>query len=215
MATNFNDYFNSNRISTSQENPRFHFDNESSTGANDGTPLVAEMLNDIYAFFVGLSIDQNIPLSNVEERQNKTALDHAQFWRFMENFIRPIGTVFIQYPTQQEPDDRHPFTVWQNNSTLYAGNFFRVEGGDSNAFGLSFTQDWAIAEHTHSFTGFNIGGQTRVSNQGTPAVFLDPKAYRTAGVVDINGQAIADNVGTEVRPVNRSVRIWRKTGVQF
>ncbi len=216
MATNFNDYFNSNRISTSQENPRFHFDNESSTGANDGTPLVAEMLNDIYAFFIGLSIDQSVTLSNVEEQQNKTADNHAQFFTIMENLIRPIGTRYIQLPLAREPEDLYPFTEWLNISVLLAGNFFRVEGGNANAYGIANLQDWAIAQHSHSYLRYGQSGATTrlQTTPGSPSITVGNTTGQTNGVFNLNGSTLAQ-VDTEVRPVNRSVRIWSKTGVQF
>ncbi len=233
MATNFNDYFNSNRISTSQANPRFHFDNESSTGANDGTPLIAEMLNDLYAFFIGLAIDQGVTLSNIEERQNKTADNHSQFFTIMENFIRPIGFPLIEYPGFRDLDELYPNVVWENLDQSFAGLFFRVAGGGAidfegiptNNAGFGGTQGDHVRSHTHLYTrsvlmeepfvtpgGSNPPAPVRERFQKLTNTTAD-RNYSYIETTDVASGTNASNLDTRSR--NKTVRFWRKTGVQF
>ena len=50
------------------------------------------------------------------------------------NLAMPVGAIYVQFPTQQEPSAIFGGT-WSNISYLYNGCFFRAEGDKAAAFG--------------------------------------------------------------------------------
>jgi hypothetical protein len=133
----------------------------------------------------------------------------------------PIGFTYVQYPNQIPPAYLWPWATWTNVSSSYAGDFFRTEGGDASAF-ESGEQAHQVQDHGHSktesahthTTGENIsstsGGATPAIIRGTanlPGTFT-LSSTTTGSVI---GNPNSGNHGTETRPVNRTIRVWKRT----
>lgn len=118
------------------------------------------------------------------------------------------GFIYFQLPGQSDPSTLFGGT-WSNISSDYAGCFFRAEGGNANAF-EGGKQDFAMQGHFHqSYRDGSIAG-------GLSGV--NPGGQNTANLTNQIREAISDGVnGTpkianETRPVNHTIRIWKKTG---
>ena len=111
----------------------------------------------------------------------------------IENNLLAVGIVYVQFPGESTPDTLFGGT-WQNITDQFAGAFFRAEGGNASSFN-SGIQDMMIQSHDHSsFWRYAGAGQTgewgtgwAVANGGSP----------TGGI--------------ETRPINYSIRIWKRT----
>lgn len=131
----------------------------------------------------------------------------------------PLGFIYLQLRDQADPNTLFPGTTWENISSTYAGMFFRAEGGAAASFGSqqagglpnitgSVTSGQGILQRTAASAGalyysnhslntsyWNSGGDNYLS------IMLD--ASRSSSLY---GNA------SEVRPVNESIRIWKRTG---
>ena len=135
----------------------------------------------------------------------------------------PIGAVYVQYGGQKPPDELFG-GEWQDISETYAGRFFRVAGGDAAEFGQNQEggapniYGWFSAGGTHS--GFyNLG------NAGTKAFFTEKNQLTAGYPLEGGGIGTCSNTVTfsatrysslyktitEVRPINHTVRIWKRT----
>lgn len=124
----------------------------------------------------------------------------------------PVGSVYVQFSGQSAPSDLFGGT-WSNISNSYAGLFFRAEGGAAAAFGGTqsdgapdITGTWtsgmfnAIWSSTGAFyKSANRGKESNSNNSGTIAGFAASRSNRKYGSAD------------EVRPVNSTIRIWKRT----
>ena len=128
-----------------------------------------------------------------------------------------IGTVYIQFRGQSAPADIFGGT-WQNISSTYAGRFFRAEGGSAAAFGSQ------QAGGLPNITGtLSIEEGAIWSSTGCSGAFysVSGKAYEdpdtgNSGYKNVNFSAQKSNslygAATEVRPINETMRIWKRTG---
>ncbi len=113
----------------------------------------------------------------------------------------PVGSIYIQLSGQSTPSSLFGGT-WSNVSSSYAGQFFRAEGGNAASFGN--TQSQSVQSHTHTIGNNNSSYRlSGLSSSGT-------RIMQREGT----GQCIwkTDAAGsTETRPVNSTVRIWKRT----
>jgi|GEM_PF-6522377 len=112
----------------------------------------------------------------------------------------PIGAIYLQLKGQQSPSELFGGT-WSNVSDSFAGEFFRVEGGNAADFGES--QDQSIQTHRHSIgnedsshrlAGLTSGGSRIMSREGSGG---------SVWYTDYEGS-------DETRPVNSTIRVWKR-----
>ena len=122
----------------------------------------------------------------------------------------PVGAIYVQFAGQADPTTLFGGT-WENVSATYAGLFFRAEGGAAAAFGSTQT------DGAPNISGsFNIGADFEAWGG---AFGLSIQGFRGAdnrntdgGYVQFNASSSNNKyVLTEVRPVNSTIRIWRRT----
>ncbi|WP_298069385.1 hypothetical protein, partial [uncultured Mailhella sp.] len=124
----------------------------------------------------------------------------------------PIGSIYVQYGGQETPEALFG-GEWQDISETYAGRFFRVvgegtaafgqnqEGGAPNISGSSCAMYWAqLGAQTGPFSAEFRGD--------TPAV--GSTAYGYSVIFNASKANAAYNL-TEFRPINHTVRIWKRT----
>ena len=120
----------------------------------------------------------------------------------------PVGYVYTQYPGTSDPATLFGGT-WLNITSLYAGLFFRAEGGFALAFNGGNQAD-AIIAHRHA-----LG----VSGAGTFAfgsTTISSSSVMTLAGAGTNGPNTGDPLtvatASETRPVNTTIRIWQRSG---
>lgn len=155
--------------------------------------------------------------------------------RGAQNNCIPIGFIYIQYPNQTSPALLWPWATWTNTSSTYAGDFFRSEGGDASSFESGEqahqVQDHGHAKtesaHTHTDSGHTHPTGENISSTGggaTPAIVRAtanlPGSFTTSSSTanlsstttgSVIGNPNSGNHGTETRPVNRTIRVWKRT----
>lgn len=131
----------------------------------------------------------------------------------------PVTTVYIQFKGESAPADIFGGT-WQNISNQHAGMFFRAEGGAAASFGgqqagglpnITGWFQWATnppSGAVRSGAFYGDGTSRYVSgNNGGRHQFED---------MDVNFDASKSSslygAATEVRPINETFRIWKRTG---
>lgn len=140
--------------------------------------------------------------------------------------MMPVGFVYVQYSGQPSPSEIWGGS-WENISHLFAGLFFRAEGGAAAAFGGS--QGDAAPNITGwdamGWSGIHIG---IVNNSGDRSGALsEPNQVRTGSASgnvqsqETTNRGIAINAArsdsrygaaNEFRPVNSTIRIWKCVG---
>ena len=147
--------------------------------------------------------------------------------------IMPVGSIYVQYPSQSDPTTLFGGT-WSNISSTYAGLFFRSEGGSAAAFGSNQSGGLPNITGVLAFRGGDIGTSANIdasdfnkingafksvqkiqwydgkdNHKGYPEI---DTSY--GGYIDFNASrsssAYQDGI-TEVRPVNSTIRIWKRT----
>src|SRR5689334_7384075 len=78
--------------------------------------------------------DINKAILDLLSKINSTNTDLQAVQDSISLVAHPIGEVQIQFPGQNTPKDIYGGT-WINITSIYAGLFFRAEGGNSLAFG--------------------------------------------------------------------------------
>lgn len=122
----------------------------------------------------------------------------------------PVGAVYVQLPDTPDPSELFTGT-WENVSTSYAGDFMRAEGGDASAF-ESGEQDFAFQDHAHSpEDGMSDYLQRFGTGGGSGANSWYGKDRTGKAVEPTSGGYGAPQVATETRPVNKTVRLWKRT----
>lgn len=107
-------------------------------------------------------------------------------------------------PEDPAPEDRWESTIWQEIDTFFAGAFFRIAGGDALAFGGG-RQDHQFQDHKH---GPEAGGFLMVPGSGYWEGASGTRNYlQTAGNT---GVASSGNRGGETRPVNYTLKLYRR-----
>lgn len=130
----------------------------------------------------------------------------------------PVGAVYVQFANQPDPTSLFGGT-WSNISNSYAGLFFRAEGGAAAAFGGSqsgglpgITGSAALANSKVGVSARDTSGAfyaTGNYSRGTAA----SSVLETQSNLGINAKNSSNLYGaaTEVRPVNSTIRIWKRT----
>ncbi len=130
----------------------------------------------------------------------------------------PIGAFYIQYPGGTDPNTAIGGT-WLNDSSSFAGEFTRFEGGNALAYGAG-TQLHAMQGHHTELTDttgtLGTGGALRAStgaggSTGVDAVTGAPYAVITAGDPITDGVHGTPLTANENRPTNKTARIWKRT----
>lgn len=129
----------------------------------------------------------------------------------------PVGATYIQFPGQSSPSALFGGTWQQLFNT--EGVFFRTEGGDASAFGDGIQSD-ALQEMTGSFrvppsynhTNFiksadGVFSSERITMGGSRTDDDFGSSYQS--VVHFNA-ANSVRTATETRPVNRTIRVWKR-----
>lgn len=120
----------------------------------------------------------------------------------------PVGAVYYQLPpftigevtyTPKTPKELWNNTEWVNASEAFAGDFFRVEGGNALAFG-SGRQESMFGQHSHSYT-YSYGTGSNKQHGGVS------NSYFVTGTGSSNVATSATG-GAETRPQNQSIRVW-------
>jgi hypothetical protein len=111
----------------------------------------------------------------------------------------PIGSVYMQLPGYDAPGTLYPGTTWTDISSVFAGDFFRVAGGNASAF-ASGRQAQDIQPHGHfvPVCDANVTGAIypRLASGGT----VYPVSVSTA----LAG-------ATETRPQNQTILVFVRT----
>lgn len=150
----------------------------------------------------------------------------------------PIGVTYTQYPGQKSPNDLWGlYSTWEE-ITDYAGAFFRASGGNASAFigegGTLTAQGESIKSHNHTMnhghsiydpghahshylsSNYDSLGQPLYYSSGCQATGGYSGSQGTSSnatgisVNNYNGNT-GDTGGTETRPVNYTVKIWKRT----
>lgn len=112
----------------------------------------------------------------------------------------PIGMLYTQYPGESSPQDLGWPGTWTNISSNFAGDFFRAEGGNASTFEGGRQAATAIEN--------GIYHQYR-------ATINDSDGSYSGGTLDVADHASnapwSGNTAYKVRPVNRTIRIWKRT----
>ena len=116
----------------------------------------------------------------------------------------PIGFTYIQFPGKPEPSVLY-YGVWANVSDEYPGDFFRVEGGRAASFG-SGQQNHQFETHAHYHRHYFRYGQD--GSYGPAADSNSSIGYGYTSYSGVNPTSGAH--GAETRPVNRTIRIWKR-----
>ena len=120
----------------------------------------------------------------------------------------PVGSIYVQFPGQAAPSDLFGGT-WSNVSSSYAGRFFRAEGGSAAAFGSA--QNGGLPDHTHIVNiAWGNGGSSSTPMLRGEADNDNLAGYKTFESNGSNRNALY-GAATEVRPVNQTIRIWKRT----
>ena len=117
----------------------------------------------------------------------------------VKNEMFPIGSMYLQLPNMGTPTILNYPGTWTNVSADYAGDFFRVEGGNALAFEGGEQSD-ELKSHTHTTTYLYERYDTGGSSNDTGG----------------DGQSSGSNLinatgGIETRPVNQTIRVWKRT----
>lgn len=112
-----------------------------------------------------------------------------------------IGGVYIQRAGMPDPSDRFATTVWSNISSSFAGDFFRHEGLNAATFNGG-RQGHAVKTHVHTFANDTFTGDNQRASSGG---YRWPLSYPQSSAVS---GATTDT--TETRPVNQTIRVWRR-----
>lgn len=129
--------------------------------------------------------------------------------------VPPVGYVYTQGPDDMAPSSLWPTATWSNVSSEEAGSFRRFEGGSASAFDSGQQLD-AFQGHFHAESMFSTNSQAganRIPSSGpgfvsAPTVDIDNFLI---GAPTSDGSSGTPRTASETRPVNYTVRKWRRT----
>ena len=125
----------------------------------------------------------------------------------------PIGSTYVQFSGCSDPTTLFGGT-WSNISSTYAGLFFRSEGGSAATFGNNQNGGLPNIEGTTeqvAYTGAKTGtGALSVVNIGRCSVSGSDHTFNRL-VFDASLYNSLFGSSDEVRPINTTIRIWRRT----
>lgn len=129
----------------------------------------------------------------------------------------PIGFIYLQLRGQSTPDMLFGTSgKWQDVSNLYAGEFFRANGGNSSSFGT--VQQEGLPNITGQFNTSNVGilgdstGALQTSDFGQWEINYTYITNTRNSKVTFNASQSNGIYGasSHVTPYNSSVRVWKK-----
>ena len=129
----------------------------------------------------------------------------------------PIGFIYLQLRGQSTPDMLFGTSgKWQDVSNLYAGEFFRANGGNSSSFGT--VQQEGLPNITGQFNTSNVGilgdstGALQTSDFGQWEINYTHITNTRNSKVTFNASQSNGIYGasSHVTPYNSSVRVWKK-----
>ena len=129
----------------------------------------------------------------------------------------PVGAYCIQFSGMAAPADLYGGT-WENVSAQFAGLFFRCEGGAAAAFGSTQTDGAPNITGTFGHAQFRAGPdggtfsgafyEASRLNDG----FGDSSTWNSPMVGFSASNSNGKYALAEVRPINSTIRIWKRTG---
>ena len=127
----------------------------------------------------------------------------------------PVGAIYVQYGSQSEPSTLFGGT-WQDVSSTYAGRFFRVVGEGTAAFGENQEGGAPNISGTVWFDGATVYEATASTSCFYQASTKRGHPYGGGSARgDLGFSAQRSNTlygaATEIRPINHTIRIWKRT----
>lgn len=165
----------------------------------------AEHQMQIYTGNNGLDASRQWLIVNAKD---PAAVDSNAFYCKKEPAV-PIGFVYVQFPGEKSPQELFGCGTWQNITAQFPGAFFRAEGGNASAFGAGL-QGMMIQSHGHS-ASFNSWVVTGGSGENRAHGGLSNSYFITGLSSGIPAVSITATGGAETRPINYSIRIWKRT----
>ena len=126
----------------------------------------------------------------------------------------PVGSVYFQLANQPDPTTLFGGT-WSNISSTYPGMFFRAEGGSAATFGSN--QNGGLPNIYGEFLLGSTSQQGIYANgaftTGGTSSGDDNNGKNVSTAINFNASRVSSLYGaaTEVRPINTTVRIWKRT----
>ena len=122
----------------------------------------------------------------------------------------PIGFLYTQLPEQSSPQQLWPSLQWTEVTQSYAGLFFRAAGGSASSYGslqsASSPHLTQIIQHANDH-GFQIGNYRNHLEQG-----IETKRFYTGSSAMGSYYSLSFKISNdEVRPINKAIRIWKRT----
>jgi hypothetical protein len=101
------------------------------------------------------TLSDSATMKEVENESRKMGLDILNKLNAVADAQYPVGYVYTQYPGTSDPATLFGGT-WLNITSLYAGLFFRAEGGGSLAFNAGNQTD-LVGPHSHTASSGGSG----------------------------------------------------------
>lgn len=121
----------------------------------------------------------------------------------------PVGFVYTQLPDQAPPNMIWPRFSWTEISSDYAGLFFRAEGGNSSSFGALQGDHSPRLLRVHKHPGeADLWGDVVVDlvpGEETKKLYTGGNSGNDVSLSFLMSKG-------EVRPVNKAMRLWKRTG---
>jgi len=154
------------------------------------------------------TLSDSATMKEVENESRKMGLDILNKLNAVADASYPVGYVYTQYPGTSDPATLFGGT-WLNITSLYAGLFFRAEGGAALAFNGGNQAD-AIITHRHALGVSGAGSFAFGSTTITSSSVMTLAGSGTNG--PNTGDPLTVATASETRPVNTTIRIWQKSG---
>lgn len=165
--------------------------------------------------------------NNLTPREDmKFTLSDLKDWLAQETAdVLPIGFTYFQLPGKSSPITLGLEGTWQNISSTFAGNFFRVEGGLASTFESGTQIDASqritgeLLFNTQGFDSPNANGAFSGTNTvaNSPNYFTaqaDPGSLNPKHIAFDSKDSTSPNPAKtddfETRPINETIRIWER-----
>jgi len=147
-----------------------------------------------------------LPKVTIEER-------FTSFLTVARDSIIPVGFIYAQMPGFPSPTVLWSWATWAPDTSEVPldGSFLRIGGGEAGAYGAA-QQAQQLPAHTHAIA--NVGSVLNpTADKNTPEGpdYQNSSGYSRYHFVTpttVTGEA---GVGTELRPINKTVKFWKRT----
>ena len=116
----------------------------------------------------------------------------------------PIGSVYIQFPGERSPQGLLPGT-W-TKMVFSKGYFFRVEGAGARAFD-NVEQLGQVAQHHHAISVPGAGN----FRWGALSGYQQANGFKPFNTTRHTGHVLGTTAGSDTRPINKTIRIWKRS----